>query len=227
MRSVVAVIACVGVTLTIAACGSDDTPAVPETATVTVSESGAAGASSAEAVPVRTDGATSGPAGSDRAASTPSQPFVNEANSRVDAQSFYTDGAAGRAYYFRSPTGNVMCGLGIPDPNLKYSGCQAISSVPGNKSVTCKNVGNSLYAVALYASNADGYCVNQPVYVGNGQNAGARGGKVLEYGQYIEAAGVVCRSTSYGITCTGGDGSFGFVLARDRNDVFGPTGAHH
>lgn len=211
----------------LAGCGGDNGQVTPtRTATMTVSAGGpsTSDAPAAQSDPTQVaDDQVSDPAPAPAApaATTAGRAPVGGELVGVDPRSFYTDGANGMAYYFQSPSGNVKCGIGFAYPSIK-PGCQAISSVASNTGTVCKNRGNSTYGVTLFADHAGGHCMNQPAYVGNSQNVGAGtlGGKVLEYGEFIATAGVICRSTTAGITCTPDSGRFGFVLARDRNDQF-------
>jgi hypothetical protein len=203
----------------LAGCGDGNDQAPAPSPTVTVTQSGVAPSSSPT---VTSAPATADPVTSQRQQASPatSAPFVDEADVAADARSYLTDGGAGMGYYFRSPTGNVLCGIGFDDPAVR-PGCQAISSVPSNTGTVCANGGSSTYATTLLADRPSSHCANQPAYVGSSNNGSPIGGKVLPYGQFIAAGGVTCRSTSYGITCTPDSGAFGFVLARDRNTLFG------
>ncbi len=221
VRRTIGVMGCLCAVVAAAACGSDDPVSSGSPRTVTVSQTAPATATDSES---QAQGGIDTPAPpEDAGEATPavSQPFVNEADVQVDANSFYGNGAGGMAYYFQSPTGNIKCGIGFADRRMR-SGCMALSSVPSNTGVTCKNAGSSLYAMVLLDTAARSNCVNQPVYMGNSQNAdaGPSGGKVLRYGEFISVAGVTCRSISYGINCTPEAGGFGFVLAKDRNNAF-------
>lgn len=150
------------------------------------------------------------PAGASTTEST--QAAVQE----VDSAQFRGNSASGPGYFFRSPTGNVTCGMAFDNVNIG-TGCQAKVSVPSTTGVTCLNGGNSVYSSSLVSGAAVSRCVNQPFYVGGSGTGENLGGRVLEYGQSISMRGNTCTSTTVGITCSGGD--FGFTLARDRNDI--------
>ena len=143
-------------------------------------------------------------------------PSKAEAPVNVDPAAFYGPSASGPGYMFKSPTDNVTCGLAFDNVQIPY-GCQARVSVPSNTGVTCLNGGNSVYSSQLVSGAAISQCVNQPFYVGGSGTGENLGGPVLQYGQSITVNGTTCTSEEVGMTCTGG--SFGFTLARDRNEI--------
>jgi len=42
----------------------------------------------------------------------------------------------------------------------------------------------------------------------------------LQYGQSVTFGNVTCQSESIGVTCRNNVSAHGFVIARDRNDIF-------
>jgi hypothetical protein len=44
--------------------------------------------------------------------------------------------------------------------------------------------------------------------------------RVLEYGQSVTFANVTCFSETIGVTCENNVSGHGFVIAKDRNDIY-------
>ncbi|WP_405494278.1 DUF6636 domain-containing protein [Nocardia sp. NBC_00511] len=137
------------------------------------------------------------------------------ATTAVDARDYQQ----GDAFYFQSPTGNIMCGF-INADSLG-TGCQlehasvVPASLPG-----CGTAANRAVAAEINGGTASFRCVSQGFYVGappNGQS-GKGGGKVLAYGQTITVRGVACTSSQDGVRCDAA--GHGFLIAADKQSLF-------
>lgn len=135
-------------------------------------------------------------------------PAPNRDDVDVDARDFQR----GDGYFFRSPTGNVLCGINSPNAPGTLVGCQTRYSVPGNTGRECLNTENNTYGVqVLQTGEVQQICTNQGIFVADDM-------RVLEYGQVIGVTGTFCRSTEAGIACY--DGDRGFMISRDVNLAF-------
>ena len=226
--------ACLIALSSVAACGSDGASPAPATLTVTTSS-----AQVGETGPISTGGSTPPPdstseqRGSGETSAVKHSPVVRQApaaerspgipsrltsaDANVDPHLFYNFGGQGYAYYFQSPSGNVRCGIGFPNPYTP-EGCQAVESVPSPAGTRCGNDGGrTAYLSELTRGAVRIRCTSTSVYVGSDKSR-ELGGSVLRYGQTISASGVTCTSTTAGISCY--QGEHGFTLARDRNAVY-------
>ncbi len=231
-----AVVGCVATLLTVAACGSDSPTSTTTTSTITVSQTAQTGQAGETAQDTSTAAATQAPA--DDAGTTTTGPQHNSAagvsrpvgvpaglssaDANVNPHHFYNFGGQGYAYYFQSPSGNIKCGIGFPNPYTP-EGCQAAASVQSPTGARCGNDGGRTgYISELVRGVVRSHCSSTSVYVGSDravdQPIGYVGGWVLQYGQTISASGVTCTSTTAGITCY--QGEHGFTLARDRNAIY-------
>ncbi|WP_024794988.1 hypothetical protein [Tomitella biformata] len=217
-RALHACVIAFGLAITLTACGSDDSAADTATPTATASQPDAT-TPSATTSPNATSPAATDPSASPApepstgtSTARPAPPTRDDAN--VDARDFQS----GPAFYFQSPSGNIMCGVYPDDPQLGV-GCQASDAPVSTDGPPCENSATSAVGIKLAGGNAQRICLNQGIYVGppvDGTNRG--GGKVLAYGDTIIVQSVACQSTEAGITCWGPGG--GFTLSRDVNEVF-------
>lgn len=175
-------------------CGRQQTPA-PATVTVT-------------SAPVATESDAPGESG----APSPSAPtgLEQEQVTTVPAGRFET---APGEYYFRTPSGNIFCGIRTaPDtPPVMVAGCQARVSVPPAVGPACTNANNDAHLVSFVDGRAEHRCTNQGIFVGVGDPP------VLRYGQALAVGGYRCTSRVDGVTCVTDDDSAGFMLSREVN----------
>lgn len=222
VRNIVAMCALVAATtLTLTACGSDaptSTDAAPVTSAAPAPSAGGSpdtgGGTGTDGpaeeapevvTPIPAEPADEGPA------AVPPAPNRDDVN--VDARDFEQ---AGGQYFFKSPSGNVLCAFNSSNAPGTIVGCQVRYSVPGNTGRECANTANNTYGVKI---NQDGtveqICTNQGIFVGDPNNGDV---PILQYGQVIGVTGNFCRSTEAGITCY--DGDRGFMISRDVNIAF-------
>ena len=128
----------------------------------------------------------------------------------VDPELFRDSGGAGEGYYFRSPSGNVSCGLFPEGTSVGFLGCQAVSSVAPDEGEVCTNGATSKYAVRVESTGPVHYCTNQGYFTGS-ENI-----RTLQYGEVINTGQSFCVSREDGVACAR-VGSNAFFLSRDEN----------
>lgn len=128
----------------------------------------------------------------------------------VDPELFRDSGGAGEGYYFRSPSGNVSCGLFPDGTSVGYLGCQAVTSVAPDEGEVCSNGPTSKYAVREEGAGPIHYCTNQGYFTGS-ENI-----RTLQYGEIINTGQSYCVSREDGIACAR-VGTNAFFLSREEN----------
>ncbi|WP_209993090.1 hypothetical protein [Rhodococcus sp. PvP016] len=128
----------------------------------------------------------------------------------VDPELFRDSGGAGEGYYFRTPSGNVSCGLFPNGTSVGFLGCQAVSSVAPDEGEVCSNSATSKYAVRVESTGPIHYCTNQGYFTGS-ENI-----RTLQYGEVINTGQSFCVSREDGVACAR-VGSTAFFLSRDEN----------
>jgi hypothetical protein len=128
----------------------------------------------------------------------------------VDPELFRDSGGAGEGYYFRTPSGNVSCGLFPNGTSVGFLGCQAVSSVAPDEGEVCSNGATSKYAVRVESAGPIHYCTNQGYFTGS-ENI-----RTLQYGEVINTGQSFCVSREDGVACAR-VGSNAFFLSRDEN----------
>ncbi|MBY6539580.1 hypothetical protein HQ325_12935 [Rhodococcus sp. BP-349] len=128
----------------------------------------------------------------------------------VDTELFRDSGGAGEGYYFRTPSGNVSCGLFPNGTSVGFLGCQAVSSVAPDEGEVCSNGPASKYAVRVESTGPIHYCTNQGYFTGS-ENI-----RTLQYGEVINTGQSFCVSREDGVACAR-VGSNAFFLSRDEN----------
>ncbi|TSE00050.1 hypothetical protein FOS14_09545 [Skermania sp. ID1734] len=117
----------------------------------------------------------------------------------------------GSSYFFKSPTGNIKCGILA---NGEYrTGCQLdhVDVVPGG-TANCGAGAKEQVAAVISGVRAHLVCLSHSVFVG------ANGGRVLAYGQSITARGTTCTSTPAGVRCE--QSGHGFEVSTDNQSTF-------
>lgn len=128
----------------------------------------------------------------------------------VDPELFRDSGGAGEGYYFRTPSGNVSCGLFPNGTSVGFLGCQAVSSVAPDEGEVCSNGPTSKYAVRVESTGPIHYCSNQGYFTGS-ENI-----RTLQYGEVINTGQSFCVSREDGVACAR-VGSNAFFLSREKN----------
>lgn len=113
---------------------------------------------------------------------------------------------------FRSPTGNIQCGLyvGSDGSGVRCDLSQMSAQTYSYRPPGCEYDWGSSFAVEGYGK---GYlaCVSDVVGMGDGP--------VLGYGRSISLGGITCISETSGMTCVN-EGGHGFTVAKARQRLF-------
>lgn len=128
----------------------------------------------------------------------------------VDPELFRDSGGAGEGYYFRTPSGNVSCGLFPNGTSLGFLGCQAVTSVAPDEGEVCSNGPTSKYVVRVESAGPIHSCTNQGYFTGS-ENI-----RTLQYGEVIDTGQSYCVSREDGVACAR-VGSNAFFLSREKN----------
>lgn len=119
--------------------------------------------------------------------------------------------AAAEYVEFRSPTGNIQCGL-YSDAQGASVRCDMSELTP---SYTKRPAGCEFDWGSSFAVNDTGAgilaCVSDP--------ASGPGAPILRYGDSVSVGGISCVSAKTGMTCTNGDGH-GFSLSKARQKLY-------
>lgn len=112
--------------------------------------------------------------------------------------------------YFRSPTGNIHCGIWTGEWSGARCDLDELTPSYRKRPADCDLDWGSSFGVD---AQGKGYvaCVGDSVQLGASQ--------VLQYGQSISLGAFTCTSQKTGMTCTNGQGH-GFEVARARQKVF-------
>ncbi|MEU4597884.1 DUF6636 domain-containing protein [Nocardia sp. NPDC023988] len=131
----------------------------------------------------------------------------------VDANKYQLDGG----HYFRSPTGNIYCGILTHAP---YGvGCQLASTNRiSPKLPNCTDAPDRKVAAHLYEGKSELLCTSQGIFVGIPQDGSPAGGAVLNYGQSLTVNGYTCDSSSQGVRCMAS--GHGFAISADDQHTF-------
>lgn len=114
---------------------------------------------------------------------------------------------------FKSPSGNIICGMFGGDEggvrcDMNSMTTQSITTPPAD----CDLDWGSSFWIGAQARKGELACVSDPVV-----NPGE--GRVLPYGMAKSFGGVSCVSAKSGVTCTNADGH-GFAIAKARQRLF-------
>lgn len=219
-RSLRAAVAAIGLALALGACGSsaDTSPSTTSpagTSPATTTTTGPAESPPPTSTPLKSKPTKEPPTETTAAttlATRPTPPTRDDAT--VDARDFQS----GPAFYFQSPSGNILCGVYPGDPQLG-AGCQAVDAPASPDGPPCQNTATSSVGIKLAGGAAQRICLNQGLYVGPPVDGSDRGGgRVLAYGDTIIVQTVACQSAETGITCW--EAGSGFTLSRERNEIF-------
>ncbi|QIS09126.1 hypothetical protein [Nocardia arthritidis] len=139
-------------------------------------------------------------------------PTKNDAT--VDARDYQQ----GQAFYFQSPSGNILCGFNVQGGATV--GCQLAqaTSVPPELA-DCGTRPDREVAAEITGTTPKFRCLNQGLYVGQPLDGGTKGGgKVLPYDATIIVRGAACTSLRTGVRCD--IGGHGFTLAAEAQSLF-------
>ncbi|MFG1793437.1 hypothetical protein [Nocardia sp. NPDC049149] len=135
-------------------------------------------------------------------------------NANVDARDYQQ----GDAFYFQSPSGNILCGFNVA--GAATVGCQVMqaTAVPAELP-DCGTRPNRTVGAEINGTTAKFRCFSQGVYVGSPIDGGSKGGgRVLPYDSTLVVRGAACTSTQAGVRCD--VGGHGFVLAAEAQSLF-------
>lgn len=220
VRSIVAIGASVMLSLSGAACGTDDSDSnttAPTTVTVTAeaSDTTAPVPTDGTPAPVTSDADTGPQGGSVTTTAGTTVTIPQRPNRDSPGLQSSTLFHAGRGeHFFVSPSGNVFCGIRNPNgppPDIAL-GCQTRVSVAPAGGPTCANSPSNGYMVTIVGSKVHHDCTTQGIFT-------TEHPRVLQYGQSVWIYGAWCLSTRDGIACWAGD-SPGFMISRDVNFAF-------
>lgn len=174
----------------------------PVTATPTMMVSSVTSASSATPTTPRASSATP----TTPRASSPSHPV---APSAADDR-YWSDGSIGQGFYFRSPTGNFECAMGM-DGTV---GCQATVPVTGSGCDVDAQQGTVTITFSTSEPSPLTACSPEQVFhpVTDTTPSTPRASNVLGYGDNLELAGNTCQSRQSGVSCFSSDEQ-GFTIA--------------
>ncbi|WP_245557798.1 DUF6636 domain-containing protein [Nocardia thailandica] len=186
-------------------CTAEPDPAPAPGTTVTAAPSGGNTAA---------PGTSSAPAVGDPGTTRPST-LPDRDDATVDARDYQQGGA----YYFQSPTGNIMCGFYVE--GMGGVGCQLASTrvIPAELRPSCDDSPARKVAAQVEGGSARFFCTSQGVFVGMPTDgSGKGGGRILNYGDTLIVRGLSCTSTQAGVRCD--DGRHGFTVSADAQTLF-------
>ncbi|GAA2056139.1 hypothetical protein [Williamsia deligens] len=228
--ALMAVVAAVMAVPLLAACGSDGaTSSATGTSTLTVTQSastaGDAPSDEASDQPTANRPTAAADEAPNQAAGSPNRPAVegiprslSSADDTVSADEFRYDPSGNvPGHYFRSPSGNVECGVDDDEKSRTVS-CGAKVTVRNTIGGYCRNTEDSEYINYLFkAGGIQNACGRRNFVAGYFSTSSGELilANVLQYGQVVTIDGTTCASTTAGITCF--HRGVGFTMSRDIN----------
>lgn len=144
-------------------------------------------------------------------AEEPSQP--------VDPMAYLRKGMAGPGFYFRSPSGALICAI-LADgryawgqPGTGVAACHGPAAIPVDGEDCGPNPDYSQPVDAVGVLGPRQFCVTEPLFWA--ENAAA-----LPYGSSLGIFGYTCASRTTGVTCVHDADGHGFHISRENNELF-------
>lgn len=148
------------------------------------------------------------PAGSSSSVASPTTAAAPSTSASASVAVNPADYADGKGTFFSSPTGNIICGW----TEQGTMGCQA--RVPVDNMPQCGSNPDQKAAIAtitIAAGTTTIDCTAQGIYGGP-----SGPGKALPYGSSITRDGIMCESSTAGISCYAPGTNGGFIASREK-----------